>query len=126
MGLIRVNATVRNPAEPDRAWEGQFLVDTGAINCVVPRQRLEAIGVTPQVQQTYRMADGSRARMDVAVAQIEFMGELAGCTVVFGDPNSEALLGVTALEAVGIEIDPQNQTLTKLPATLLTSFQVSG
>ena len=125
MGIIRIDAAVRNPAELDRVWEGKFLVDTGAINCVVPRQHLESIGIAPKAQQTYRMADGTRVRMDIAVAEIVLMGELAGCTIVFADEGAEPLLGVTALEAVGIEIDPQNQKLTKLPATLLTGFEES-
>lgn len=37
MAVIHVTAAVRNPAEPDRVWEGVFLVDTGATDCLVPR-----------------------------------------------------------------------------------------
>ena len=114
MGLIRINATVRNPAEPDRAWEGLFLVDSGAFNSVVPRRHLDAIGLTPEGQRTYRTADGRQVRMDITVAQIEFMGELTAGTIVFGDDNAEPLLGVTTLEDAGLAIDPQNQTLTTL------------
>ena len=29
MGAIHVTVGIRNPAEPDRVWEGLFLVDTG-------------------------------------------------------------------------------------------------
>lgn len=36
MGYIHTVAAIRNPAEPDRVWEGNFLVDTGAIDCLVP------------------------------------------------------------------------------------------
>ena len=38
-----MTAAIRNPVEPTRSREGLFLVDTGATECVVPRQRLEAI-----------------------------------------------------------------------------------
>ena len=41
------------------------------------------------------------------------MGESTYGTVVFGDEDAEPLLGVTALESVGIEIDPHNQTMTE-------------
>ena len=44
---------------------------------------------------------------------IEFMGEIVGSTIVFGEADAEPLLGVTALESVGIEIDPRNQKLTR-------------
>ena len=50
---------------------------------------------------------------DVTVGEI--MGELSGG--VFGDEGAEPLLGVTALESAGIEVDPQNQRLERLPAT---------
>ena len=33
---------------PIRFWEGPFVVDTGAVDCVVPRQHLEGIGLTPE------------------------------------------------------------------------------
>ena len=43
------------------------------------------------------------------------MGEVVGATIVMGDDRSEPLLGVTALESVGIEVDPRNQELRRLP-----------
>ena len=64
---MRVTAIVRNPADLDRAWEGTFLVDTGAIDCVVPRKHLEAIGLAPLDSRVYGLADGSDIRMDVTV-----------------------------------------------------------
>ena len=33
--------------------------------------------------------------------------------------GAEPILGVTALESVGIEVDPQNQRLKRMPATRL-------
>ena len=53
--------------------------------------------------------------MTVTMADVEFMGEIVGSTIVTGDEGSEPLLGVTALESVGIEVDPRNQELTRLP-----------
>ena len=38
-----------------------------------------------------------------------------GATIVIGDDESDPLLGVTALESVGIEVDPRNQELRRLP-----------
>ncbi len=115
MGLTHVTATVRNPADPDMTWEGLFLVDTGATDCLVPKQHLEAIGLAPKGERIYSLADGSEHRMSVTTGDIEFMGEIAGATIVMGDEDSEPLLGVTALESVGIEVDPRNQELKRLP-----------
>ena len=62
----------------------------------------------------------------VTTADIEFMGEIVGGTVLFGEANAEPLLGVTALESVGIEVDPLNQRLKRLPAVRLKSLQKSN
>lgn len=123
MGAIQVTVTIRNPAEPDRTWEGFFLVDTGAIDSLVPRQHLEAIGLKPKAQRVYELADGSEIKMDITTGDIEFMGEIVGGTIICGDADAEPLLGVTALESVGIEVDPCNQRLTRKPATRLKNLR---
>ena len=53
MGAIYVTAAIRNPADLEREWEGLFLVDTGATDCMVPRKYLEAIGLMPKGQRTW-------------------------------------------------------------------------
>ncbi len=123
MGATHVTVTIRNPAEPHKTWEGLFLVDTGATDCLVPRPHLESIGLIPKGQRVYELADGSEIRMDITTADIEFMGEIVGGTVLFGEANAEPLLGVTALESVGIEVDPLNQRLKRLPAVRLKSLR---
>ena len=123
MGAIHVTVAIRNPAQPDRVWEGLFLVDTGATDCLVPRQHLESIGLAPEGQRVYELADGSEVRMGVAVARVEFMGEFVGATIVFGEAEAEPLLGVTALESVGIEVNPRDQTLKRLPAVRLKGLR---
>ena len=126
MGATRVTVAIRNPTNPEQVWEGLFLVDTGATDCLVPRRHLEAIGLVPEAQRRYGLADGSEIRLDIAGGKIEFMGETTWGTIVFGDENAEPLLGVTALESVGIEVDQRNQTLHRLPATRLRGFRVIG
>ena len=127
MGIMRVNAIVRNPADLQRAWEGTFLVDTGAIDCVVPRKHLEAIGLVPLDSRVYGLADGSDIRMDVTTGVIEFMGGRTGKDVIMAeDESAEPLLGVTVLESLGIEIDARNERLTKLPFTRLRMTGMTG
>jgi len=123
MGATYVTVTIRNPADLERSWDGLFLVDSGAIDSLVPRDRLEAIGLRPKAQRTYELADGSEVRMDITTGDIEFMGEIVGGTIIFGDAGTEPILGVTALESVGIEIDPRNQKLKRMPATKLKKLK---
>lgn len=119
MGATHVTVTIRNPAQPERTWEGLFLVATGATDSLVPRPHLEAIGLATRGKRLYELADGSELRRDVTVAEIEFMGEIVGGTVIYGEADVEPLLGVTALESVGIEVDPVSQRLKRLPAVRL-------
>ena len=126
MGATHVTVTIRNPADPDRAWSGLFLVDTGATDCMVPKQHLHGIGLQPKGKRSYEFADGNRLAFDVTTADVEFMGEIVGATILMVDSDTEPLLGVTALESVGIEVDPLNQTLKRLPSVRLKGIQGGG
>lgn len=119
MGTTHVTVRVRNPAQPDKTWEALFFVDTSAIDCLVPSKHLTQIGLKARGRRTYELADGSEVKMDVATAEIEFMGDIVGTTVIFGPDDAEPILGVTALESVGIEVDPRSQRLKRLPAVRL-------
>ena len=119
MGATHVTVTIRNPADPARSWDGLFLVDAGATDSLVPRACVEAIGLEPEGQRVYETADGREVRLDFARAFIEFMGDLTAGRVMIADDDAEPLLGVTALESAGIEVDPVNQRLKRLPALRL-------
>ena len=116
MGATHVTVAVSNPADPARRWESLFLVDTGAIDCMAPARHLREIGIEPAGKRTYELTDGSEIVMEVGIARVEFMGDVVGATIIFGDDDVEPILGGTALESVGIEIDPQNQRPKRLPA----------
>ena len=122
MGATYVDVTIRNPADPRRSWTGRFLVDTGAFDSLVPRQRLEEIGLRPKGSRNYVLANGDRITLDITTADLEFRGEIVGGTIVYGDEGAEPLLGVTALESGGFEVDPRNEDLKRLPAILLKSY----
>lgn len=61
--------------------------------------------------------------MEVTVAELEFMGDVIGATIVVGEKGTEPLLGVTALESLGIEVDPTNQKLRRLPSIRLKAVE---
>ena len=122
MGAIHVATTIRNPAALGNSWEGMFLADTGATDSLVPKPHLEAIGLAPEGKRVYELADGSELELDIAVARIEFMDTWTGGTVIFGDAAAEPILGATALESAGVEIDPANQRLQRLPSVRLNAI----
>ncbi len=72
----------------------------------------------------YELADGSKVEYQYGLAEIEFMGELTSGRVIFGPNDCEPLLGVTALESVGILVDPARQQLKRLPALPLKVLRI--
>ena len=72
------------------------------------------------------LADGSTIAMDIAFGLIEFMGDAVAGTIIFGEPGAEPILGVTALESAGIEVDSAHQRLEKLPAVRLKGSMGRG
>ena len=118
MGLIETTAVIRNPADHEKSWEGTFLVDTGAIDSVVPRSILEGVGLMPRAERVYTLADGGEVSMEHTIGVIELMGEAVGATIVFAD-NAIPLLGATAMQSAGIEVDPRNEQLRRLPSISL-------
>jgi len=116
MGLTKVTTTLRNIADPQKAYEAVFLVDAGATDCMAPADELEKLGIPKKGKMAYELADGTVREFPFGLAQIEFMGETTAGRIIFGEPGAEPLLGVTALESVGIMVDPANKTLKRLPA----------
>ena len=119
--MTHVDATIRNPAAPHRSWTGSFLVDTGAIDSLVPRPHLEAIGLKPDGQRVYETAEGREVTLDIAVARLDVMGEITAGVVIFGAAGAKPLLGLTALESAGLGVDPAaaEPAVEELPALWL-------
>src|SRR5436190_6196431 len=111
MGRIHVTVAMR----ANEKYEADFLVDTGA-DSMAPAAELKRAGIRKPGRMSYELADGSTVEYDFGLAEIEFMGELTSGRVIFGPDNCEPLLGVTALESVGITVDPVNRRLKRLPA----------
>ncbi|MEK6606308.1 MAG: aspartyl protease family protein [Myxococcota bacterium] len=101
---------------PGGAYEADFLVDTGATDTLAPAGALRAAGFQAVGKTVYELADGSVVEYEFSLARIEFMGEITSGRVIFGPEQASPLLGVTALESVGILVDPANKTLKRLPA----------
>ena len=115
MGLTHVAVKVRNRDSKD-TFSASFLVDTGATDSMVPASELKRIGVQPSTKKPYELANGEIHRYEVAWVELSLMDETISSRVIFGPDNSEPILGVMALEAVGVVVDPTNQKLKRLPA----------
>ncbi len=116
MALTQVTVAMKDLRSSTGTYEADFLVDTGATDSLAPGRELREIGVKPVGTTVYELADGTRQEYPFGLVEITFMGEITAGRVIFGPDNAEPLLGVTALESVGIRVDPATQTLKRLPA----------
>jgi len=116
VGLTKVTTKISAFGDSRKFYEELFLVDTGATDSLVPASVLEKIGVKKEGKMSYELSDGTVKEYPYGLVRIEFMGETTAGRVIFGALDSEPILGVTALESVGIIVDPDNKTLKRLPA----------
>ncbi len=96
--------------EPLRA-----LVDTGSTFTWVPRDVLERLGVIPEQEWPFELADGREQRYPVAWVQIRLEERHEQPTiVVFAPPGSEPILGVVTLEEYLLAVDPVHHRLIRV------------
>ena len=116
MGLTDIKMTISNPDDRTRSRELAFLIDSGAIFPVVPSEILAELGITPARTEEFSLADCTHIRRNVGYALATYEGKTAPVPVIFGEPGDAALLGVVALEILGLVFDPLRRELR--PAVL--------
>ena len=116
MGLTHVTTSIKASLDSRKKYESDFLVDTGATDSMAPGKELIKAGIKSVGKTVYELANGDIVEYPFGLAVIEFMGEITGGRIIFGPDDVDPILGVTALESVGIIVDSANQTLKRLPA----------
>jgi clan AA aspartic protease len=115
MGHFRVPIQVGRGERFERL---DALVDTGATYSWIPRDVLEAVGVAPEEDRPFVLADGRQVRFPVAWTQIRIGAREQPTIVVFGHPGSEPMLGVVTLEEFLLAVDPVSRRLVSVPGLL--------
>lgn len=110
MGFTQVRVTIINPVS---ALESNvdLLVDTGALLTFVPRKILESLGIKPIGKRRLRVYGGQVIERQVGAALVKYGDVQAGVTVLFAEEKDVAVLGATALEALGYQVDPVTKQL---------------
>ncbi len=116
MGITRVTATIENLSKTKSPYNAEFLVDTGAVDCMAPESELIRAGIEVEGKAVYELANGRPIEYKYGFARIGFMGQETVTQVIFGPDDSEPILGVTALENTGIAVDPATKTLRRMSA----------
>src|SRR5271156_3663468 len=116
MSVTHVTTEIASLTRRGKAFRAEFLVGTGAIDCMAPASRLRAAGIKPEGKAVYEMADGLPVERQYGFARVRFVGAETVAQVIFGPEDYEPLLGVVALENTGITVDPASRTLRRLHA----------
>ena len=113
MGMFKKKVKVLNSKDTSLFFENQFWVDTGALYSFVPENYLEQIKIEPVASRNLILADGRRETRLLGFCDFEIEG-LEGaipCPVIFAPKDSLFLLGATALENFGVDVDPIDKRL---------------
>lgn len=116
MGLTKVTVTVSNLMRSKPGYEDSFLVDTSALDCLAPSNKLIQAGIEVEGKDVYELANSDPIEYEYGFARVSFMGFETVTPIIFGPEAAEPILGVLALEGAGIGVDPITRTLKKMPA----------
>lgn len=118
MAITFLKIKVFNPQNPKKFIVKEFLVDSGAVYSVMPKDELKKLGIKPHSKREFILANGEEIKRDVGDGSFEYNGRKGAAPVIFGDKGIY-LLGATTLESLGFILDPIARQLKKLPMTLM-------
>jgi clan AA aspartic protease len=118
MGLTHIVVRIANPADSKRYQDVTFLVDSGAIYTVVPQRILHELGISPHSKRFFLLANGDKFERRMGSADVIYKRRRGAATVIFGEKGDLPLLGATALEALGLILDPLRRKLRSVALTV--------
>lgn len=121
MSTFKDSLEIGNPSQ-ERFQELEAWVDTRGSYTLIPGPVLEGLGYSPSFRRPFRLADGSLVELDGCRAHLRIGGEVQFSLCIFGEEESEPLLGATALEEFGLGVDPLNHTLIPVVSNLLSFY----
>lgn len=123
VGLTSIEGIVSGPRGQRRVT---FLIDTGAQYSLLPHDVWTSLGLRPVRSMAFRLADMSRIERAISECEIELPaieGETprGHTTVILGEANDVALLGVVTLEGLGLVFNPFDRSLRPMRIAPLMS-----
>ncbi len=105
-----------------RGAEGQeqtvrFLVDSGARYSLLPKPVWESLGLRPNRDLTFVLADGATVERGVSECYLILPQGRSHSPVILGEEDDAALLGVVTLEILGLVLNPFSRTLQPMRMT---------
>jgi predicted aspartyl protease len=85
--------------------EKELIIDTGSVYTWINKNDLEKIGIKFHAKRAFKTITGEIIKRKVGRAEIEINGKREFTIVVFGEEKDQKVLGVYALEGLGLEVD---------------------
>jgi clan AA aspartic protease len=111
MGLTFKKFIVKETRKSSKKASVDFMIDSGAVYSLVPTKVLTKLGIAPYREVDFILADGTKIVRQVGDAYFEYNGEGGSAPVIFGEKGDEPLLGATALESIGLVLNPFKREL---------------
>lgn len=118
MGITYLPVTISHPTIHQKSVSVDFMVDSGAVYSVAPSEILERLGIKPDEQREFILANGQKMTRSIGIARFSYKDRTGGAPVVFGKRGDSTLLGATTLEAMGFILNPLKRDLLPLPMVL--------
>ena len=110
MGRVIVNVEIVNPKN-GKSINVRLLVDTGSTLTWIKKERLEEINPEARRRIKIKSIDGREVERNIGFAEIRYEGHEAPIIVVFAEENDAEVLGLTAIESLGYEVNPMSGRL---------------
>lgn len=92
----------------------EALVDSGATFSMVPAALLSNLGVEPECEMRFILADKSVTVRLAGQLRVEVEGRQTFTWCIIGDPEAQPLIGAYTLEGARLMVDPANERLLPL------------
>ena len=108
MGVVKAKTPIG--ANPEDLHEVEFLVDTGSLYTFLTPELASNLGIDLPLTSTVILADQRTKEVPMGVACLRLEGREGGVILAAMDVPM-ALLGATALEILGLKVNPVEETL---------------
>lgn len=117
MGITYIEGSVTGP--DGKSESVNFLVDSGAIYSLLPKNTWQNIGLASNREMTFTLADGTQVKRKISECFLQLPQGECHTPVILGEEGDQALLGIVTLEILALVFNPFNRTLQPMHMMLI-------
>jgi predicted aspartyl protease len=118
MGHTIARVKIYNPKDESLKLELELLVDTVSTYTWIGHEKLTKLRIERMGRRGFKSIDNRIIERDISEVIIECLGRRATTVVVFAEEKDNEVLGLHALEGLGLEVDPITRQLKESEAIL--------